>query len=76
MTEMRYAVPCSYCGEMVDAFDRTTFVRIIGWEKKGKSGGSDIVLRQRMDEWAHPHCVDKAKKKIPIGQGTLDDPAA
>ena len=70
--------PCSFCGDQVDVTDdRHTYRRIIGWEKiagtraSGKHGGSDIVLRERIDEWAHTACVTAARAGVVPGQEAL-----
>jgi hypothetical protein len=65
-------VPCSFCGEPVDPLDRATYRRIVGWERKAfaasRKSGSDIVLREPRDEFAHPGCILRVQDGIDIGQ--------
>ncbi len=63
--------PCFYCGEPVDPYSRYTWHRVIGWERKGKAGGSDITLREPRDGFAHDHCVSLAKSGLSSGQAAL-----
>jgi hypothetical protein len=67
---------CSYCGEPVNPLNRFTYRRIVAWERKApthssRRGGSDAVLREQLDEWAHPHCVSLAADGIAPGQTSL-----
>lgn len=68
---------CAYCGEAVDPTKRSTYRRVVGWERKagrrlsGAHGGSDISLREPLDEWAHPACVDRAKRGVHAHQEAL-----
>ena len=54
-------VSCYFCGELVDPLARDTYRRVTGWERKAlgesRKGGSDIVLRAAVEEFAHPGCV-------------------
>ncbi len=69
-----YTVPCHFCGEPVDAVSRTTWRRVVGWERKAQAStrksGSDIALREPRDEYACPDCVDRRRAGV-VGQGTL-----
>jgi hypothetical protein len=63
---------CQFCGEPVDPRSRFTWHRVIGWERPGRAGGSDVTLRERLgDELAHDHCVRLAKAKLSPYQETL-----
>jgi len=70
-------VPCFYCGKDVDAFSRTTYRRVMGWERKagvrasGKHGGSDISLRQVLDHYACTICIDRLRSGVNPEQGAL-----
>jgi hypothetical protein len=58
---------CEFCGEPVDPADRWVWHRVTGWERSlrtrtsGARGGSDIVMRERLEEFAHPSCVTLAR---------------
>jgi hypothetical protein len=71
---MAYEVKCEFCGKPVDAELRETWHRVEGWERPGKSGGSDIALRKRTGEgFAHPMCVRREQEGLPsLRQDTLD----
>ena len=77
MSEFELRVKCGLCGEDVDPVDKKTFRRVQGWEQiagirlSGKQGGSDISLRERLDEWAHPACIALAKSGVHREQGEL-----
>jgi hypothetical protein len=66
---------CHFCGEPVDPLARDTFRRVVGWEKKAlaesRKGGSDIVLRETVDEFAHGLCILRAKQGVAVGQASL-----
>lgn len=59
---------CELCGQPVDPYSRYTWHRVIGWERKGAAGGSDIALREKRDGWAHPHCVSMAQQGHSVWQ--------
>jgi hypothetical protein len=65
-------VRCFYCGEPVDPQARTTWRRVTGWERKAaassRRGGSDIALRQPLQEWACMHCVDRLQNGVNAAQ--------
>lgn len=77
MSDPVYTAPCSYCGSAVDPFARTTYRRIVGWERKlgkrasGAQAGSDITLREPRDEYACTACIDRLRRGIPAGQSSL-----
>ena len=62
---------CDPWGETIDAHSRYTWHRVIGWERKGAAGGSDIALREKRDGWAHPHCVSVLQQGRSPGQASL-----
>ena len=66
---------CSICSQPVDPSSPTTLVRVQGWERRAlgahRRGGSDIVMRERLDEFAHGSCVERAKSGIAPTQGAL-----
>lgn len=64
MTDYR----CELCGEPVDPTSRFTWHRVVGWERKGKAGGSDIDLREKRDGWAHDFCVSLRQRGYQAGQ--------
>jgi hypothetical protein len=68
-------VACHFCGGPVDPTARETWRRIAGWERKGfgetRRGGSDIVLRAPVDEFAHAACVAAVLNGVAIGQTSL-----
>jgi hypothetical protein len=66
------SVPCNFCGEPLDPLSRYVWHRVIGWERPGQAGGSDITLREKHGEtFAHDHCVRLAKANLPTGQQSL-----
>ncbi len=62
---------CVFCGKPVDTNNRSTYRRVTGWDRPGKAGGSDIVLRERLQQWAHPFCVDRQRDGVSVHQETL-----
>lgn len=59
-------VTCNYCRcELETESAATIFRRVLGWEKKAhglsRRGGSDIVLREPVDEFACRPCIDALK---------------
>ena len=58
---------CPFCDRSVDPADQHTWHRVQAWERSlkyrasGKPGGSDITLREPLEEFAHPACVRLAK---------------
>jgi hypothetical protein len=65
---------CVYCGEPLDSL-RGVYQRVTGWERKAaaasRRGGSDIVLRQQLDEWACADCVHKLQAGVHVDQQAL-----
>jgi hypothetical protein len=67
---------CPFCGEDVNPANTRNWQRIVGWQRiagvraSGKHGGSDIVLREVRQEWAHPGCITKARAGL-LGQESL-----
>lgn len=70
-------VTCPFCGSPVDPLSRQTLQRITGWQRiagtraSGKHGGSDILARETVQEWAHPSCVDWLRNGIHPDQDAL-----
>lgn len=66
---------CALCSKPVDPTSRSTFTRIQGWERRAQNdtrrSGSDIVLRERRGEFAHAHCIDRAKLGLSPTQEAL-----
>lgn len=68
---------CGICGDPIDPLERGVYQRVRGWEIKagirasGKHGGSDIRLREQLDEYAHGVCVMNAKAGVVPGQASL-----
>jgi hypothetical protein len=56
---------CAECGQPVNATDPNTYQRVQGWERKAtaasRKSGSDIVLREPRQEFAHAHCIHRRK---------------
>jgi len=67
MNELR----CAICGEPVDTRSRFTYERITGWHRPGRAGGSDIVNRRKLGEFAHPVCVDRERDGVHHAQEAL-----
>ena len=69
------AITCALCGEPVDPSGPSTFTRVQAWERKGlnssRRGGSDIVMRERLNDYAHGWCVERAKAGVSAGQEAL-----
>lgn len=68
---------CHYCGNDVDPLSRTTYRRVVGWERKagvrasGSHGGSDITLRELLDEYACPGCIQLLRSGVAPAQESL-----
>ena len=65
---------CTHCSTSLDA--TTAFTRVQGWEKRAnastsRKGGSDITLRERLDEHACHRCVDRLKSGLSVEQESL-----
>jgi hypothetical protein len=65
---------CAYCGRVIGA-DEPYDQRVVGWERKAgaasRKSGSDILLRERRDEFAHRHCVDTAARGLAPTQAAM-----
>ena len=69
-------VPCTFCGTPLDPGSRYNWQRIQGWERKAhmsstRRGGSDISLREHVNEFACDTCIRKLKSGISPGQDSL-----
>jgi hypothetical protein len=66
---------CALCGQPVDPTSNTTFQRVIGWQRKAitasRKSGSDIVMRERLEDVAHGHCVELARSGVSVAQESL-----
>lgn len=67
------SVRCGICGELVP--ESLLYRRVTGWERKAKSasrkGGSDIMLREPLDEYACSACIARLRAGINVGQESL-----
>ena len=56
---------CSICKMPVQP--RDAYQRVTGWEKPGHTtaGGSSIVLRERVQEWACAECITRLRYPPP-----------
>lgn len=54
---------CSLCGRPIPSL-RDAFQKVTGWTRsRGATGGVNAVtMRVDHDEWAHPICLEKAKR--------------
>jgi hypothetical protein len=65
------------CGDPVDPSPRRSWRRVVGWQRmagrraSGEHGGSDIALREPLDEWACPTCIDRLRAGIDVRQASL-----
>ena len=63
------------CGELVDTNNKSTYRRVTGWERKAwaetRKSGSDIVLREPLDEYAHPACIARVRAGLNVRQEAL-----
>jgi hypothetical protein len=68
-------IRCELCRKPVDPTAPTTLQRITGWERRAlassRRGGSDIVMREHVEEFAHNNCVEKQRMGISVGQEVL-----
>lgn len=64
---------CVYCGKLVAPSQ--AHQRIQGWEHRGatdsRRGGSDIILRERLDEYACDLCVSRLRAGVNPDQEKL-----
>jgi len=68
---------CRICGDPVDPFHHQTwqltlaYTRVAGVRVSGKHGGRDFRGPYHdQQEWAHDHCLDKARAGL-LGQETI-----
>jgi hypothetical protein len=65
---------CRYCQREIGPQDAAV-QRVVGWERKAPSGsrrrGSDLLLRERRDEFAHATCVRLQQNGLHARQGSL-----
>jgi hypothetical protein len=68
-------VNCRECRAPLLPDDPNTYVRVTAWERKSASpsrrGGSDVVLRQRLEEFLCSTCVAQAKRGLAPLQESL-----
>ena len=68
---------CVFCDGPVDPTDPYVwhgvhaFERSLRFRSSGKQGGSDITLREPLEEFAHPECILAAKNGVNARQETL-----
>ena len=68
---------CVFCRDPVDPTDPYVWHRMVGWERSlrvrasGKTGGSDIVMREQLEEFAHPGCVALARDGLLMQESLL-----
>ena len=55
---------CTYCTKPVDPNSRYTYTRVMGWDRPGKAGGSDISLRERLEVFACPTCIERIRSGV------------
>lgn len=65
-------VRCEFCNCKVNPSSRYVWHRVVGWERKGKAGGSDIALRERRDGFACDPCVSMMRNQLHFAQLSLD----
>jgi hypothetical protein len=72
---MSWQPSCTYCGKPVDLAARSTLRRVVGWERKAaaasRKAGSDVVMREPRDEYAHEACVALERAGVNVAQGSL-----
>jgi len=70
-------VACSLCGELLDPDASSSAQKIEGWEQRGAArpsgarGGSDILDRRPLQEWAHVVCVKRERAGIASRQEAI-----
>jgi hypothetical protein len=70
-------IRCHLCGKPVDPDHHQTDRAAWGWERRvqfrpsGAKGGSDLLLRQPFDRYAHSSCVDLERAGVNARQQTL-----
>lgn len=65
---------CTFCKGPVNPHDQSTWKKVSGWVHGPRK--DSMTLRQDTGEYAHSHCVEKAKAGQPVDQPDLfgDDP--
>lgn len=73
-------VNCLHCRAPLEPDAPNTYVRITAWERKSatpsRRGGSDVVLRERLEEFACETCIRQLKRGVAPMQATLLGEAA
>lgn len=68
-------VNCSYCRTPLDPEHPNTYRRVHAWERRSLSvsrrSASDVVLRERQQEFACSECVRRLKAGLPVMQEEL-----
>ena len=68
MTAVGPGYTCHFCGEPIDPLSPTTWRRVQGWEHKAQAAtrrsGSDIALREPLDDYAHNACIKLEKTGV------------
>lgn len=66
---------CFYCGTGVNPADVNVAQRITGWELRGRGatrkGGSDITLRESVEEYACNPCIQRKRLGLSPSQESL-----
>jgi hypothetical protein len=70
------AARCHYCNAHVEPGSRHIYRRVTGWEHRAdihssRRGGADVVLREHVDEYACPACIQLLKSGVNPKQGAL-----
>jgi hypothetical protein len=65
---------CHFCGQPIYT-TRSSYRRVQGWERKAfaesRKSGSDIVLREPLDDYAHAGCIARVRAGLNAGQESL-----
>lgn len=66
---------CTHCHTPLDPDAHTTYTRVLAWERKSatpsRRSGSDLVLRERLEEYACSTCVAQMRRGVAPVQGVL-----
>lgn len=60
---------CVFCGEPVKP--GVDYRKETGWALQREKGTNALALREAHDEWACWGCIDKMKRGLDVGQGSL-----
>jgi hypothetical protein len=71
MNEEDYVILCIFCNKPVDPNDPFTYRTMEALHRKGKKGGSDVVLRKDTGRYAHSWCADLERSGIHVEQQVL-----